>query len=289
MTTYNMKNFKNIGQKPGGQLYGGIYKKISGKDQQSNWVIKFHNVQGPLTQYTSIGDAMDEYIASKLYNHFLPNQTPKMVLIKDDFYLKENYAITGSKLLENYQNLAYYKIYYDKIPANLNNKPVLDKEKVIFISDFLCEQDLKESNIGLIENDKGYSFARIDFDHSLRCFKYNQKAFQINNDIMCALAKEVTNTSFSELAEIIDASYNEFNKYFGKYSYQFPIGTPEGTKSNEYIKDMIAVRYKSLQESMKDCKFQDDNEAIESSLHSLAELSQENLGKCNAEIDELII
>ncbi len=106
---------------------------------------------------------------------------------------------------------------------------------------------------------------------------------------MCALAKEVTNTSFSALAEIIDASYNEFNKYFGRYNYQFPIGTPKGTKSNEYIKDMIAVRYKSLQDSMKGCKFQDDNEAIESSLHSLAELPQENLWKCNAQIDDLII
>ncbi len=210
-----------------------------------------------------------------MHNHYLPDYTPEIALIRNDHYLKNNYFITGSKILANYTNFIECRGACFGLKAMFNNNPIVNQEIILFVSHFLGETDFRESNIGLIQNDKNYSLARVDFDRSFHYFRTYFKEqllsqnlinnFQVNPYKICKAAHYVLSSDFKELAYIIDSAYQDILNYAKNKIDILKVykGSTvnlkdlslfqEGFNINDYLKFKLNTSYTSLQKIVTVC------------------------------------
>lgn len=150
MTHSGMTLFK---QKGDGVTLGGFYKDANNQ----GWLVK----EG---HYSTPKSVINEYVSGGLYQVILGDYAPKTELVYDDSHAQ---LLLGSKLIQGFNQLNDYFPYGHAVLTTINGKPIEGLIDVVSAIIFLNDTDGHRGNVGIVEVDGGYHFAKVDHGFSL--------------------------------------------------------------------------------------------------------------------------
>lgn len=165
---------------------GGFYRDA----EDTGWLLKEGHYHHP-------DSVVNEYVAGGLYQLFLGENAPQTEIVVHDSNAS---LLIGSKLLSNFTTLSdmfwgasdqnafhdYSNPYGNDFPMSINGKPITHLFDGLSAIHFLADTDAHFGNVGLIEHDDHYAFAKIDHGFS---FGFNHVSSSFSLDDLRSVVK----------------------------------------------------------------------------------------------------
>jgi len=139
--------------------YSGVYEDVHG----DTWVVK------PLTYEFSLKQLWCEYIASKLLELLVPEQTARIIVLS-----KGNTFLSGSRIIANF-------VMEAMLPDETYIERAEGKERLCAALLFIGEGDNNDENRGYIITENSVLAAHVDYDHAFKRFDLIEKNFKCPN------------------------------------------------------------------------------------------------------------
>lgn len=150
MTHSSMSLFKKKGD---GVTMGGFYHDVN----HQGWLVKEGHYENPKS-------VINEYVAGGLFKVVLGDYAPQTELVYDDSHAQ---LLLGSKLIDGFEQLREYFPYGNVVESTFNGKPIEGLMNVVSSIVFLNDTDGHRGNVGIVETENTYHFAKVDHGFSL--------------------------------------------------------------------------------------------------------------------------
>ncbi len=309
--------------KQDGVSQGGVYKDATG----ATWMVKE-------PQWGELANGVREFVAGALFQNLLGDYAPKTSLIYD---VDNHEVMVGSKFLHDFQTIsdiawndystnsdsdfAWYDISYDVFmpmavnyaeygknagsegitPAEINGKSIGNYTNVLASVIFLNDGDAHQGNMGLVEEQDVYMFAKIDHGFALdedywgghkvtlQNFAWETARYdfydldRLGYDNMYQSIKMVVDMPFDEIESLVSDKIEEARPYIDQWQQDHALDTPSDDYSawalmdnqkfniddlKAEILDMLETRQQSFKEILQDMEldhaiFTNDIEAVQ--------------------------
>ncbi|MFO1257348.1 MAG: ankyrin repeat domain-containing protein [Gammaproteobacteria bacterium] len=145
-----MTLFKKKGD---GVTIGGFYHDANHQE----WLVKEGHYDNPKS-------VIQEFVAGGLFRAILGDYAPQTELVYDDSHAQ---LLLGSKLMAGFGQLRDYFPYGKVVESTFNGKPIEGLMDVVSAIVFLNDTDGHRGNVGIVDSESGYHFAKVDHGFSM--------------------------------------------------------------------------------------------------------------------------